>query len=46
MFENQQIALIEGKCRRFRNSFDCLKTYVHKTVCDIYHNNVPVVPDY
>ena len=24
MFENSQIALIEGKCRSFRNSFDCL----------------------
>ena len=26
MFENRQIALIEGKCRRFRNSSGCLKT--------------------
>ena len=27
MFENRQIAVIEGKCRRFRNSSECLKTH-------------------
>ena len=26
MFENRQIAVIEAKCHRFRNSPDCLKT--------------------
>ena len=27
MFGNQQIAAIEGKCRRFRNSSECLKNH-------------------
>ena len=26
MFENRQLAVFEGKCRRFRNSSECLKT--------------------
>ena len=35
MIENQQIALIEGKCPRFRNSSNCLKT-------NCAANNVPI----
>ena len=27
MFENQQIAVIKEKCRRFMNSSECLKTH-------------------
>ena len=27
MFENRQIAVSEGKCRRFRNSSECLNTH-------------------
>ena len=27
MFENRQLAVFEGKCRRFRNSSECLKTH-------------------
>ena len=27
MFENRQLALFEGKCRRFRNSSECLNTH-------------------
>ena len=27
MFENRQIALIKTRCRRFRNSFECLKIH-------------------
>ena len=27
MFENRQLAVFEGKCRRFRDSSECLKTH-------------------
>ena len=41
MFENRQIALIEGKCRRFRNSSDCLKTHCVANNWPIWTQNVP-----
>ena len=35
MFENRQLAVFEGKCRRFRNSSECLKTHCTS-------NNLPI----
>ena len=41
MFENRQIAVIEGKCRRFRNSSECFKTRCAATDRPIVTQKVP-----
>ena len=42
MFENQQIDVIEGKCRRFRNSSECSKTRCATNNWPIMTQKVPV----
>ena len=39
--ENQQLAVFEGKCRRFRNSSDCLKTHCAANNWPICKQKVP-----
>ena len=34
MFGNRQLAVFEGKCRRFRNSSECLKTHCGVQIID------------
>ena len=41
MFENREIALIEGKCRRFRNSSECSNTYSAAKNWPIWTQKVP-----
>ena len=41
MFGNRQIAVIEGKCRRFRNSFECSNTYCAANNRPIWTQKVP-----
>ena len=41
MVENREIAVIEGKCRRFRNSSKCLKTHCAAHNWPIWTQKVP-----
>ena len=41
MFENRQIAVFEGKCRRFRNFPECLKTHCGANDWPIWTQKVP-----
>ena len=41
MFENRQLAVFEGKCRRFRNSSECLNTSCAANDGTIWTQKVP-----
>ena len=41
IFENRQLAVFEGKCRRFRNSSECLKTHCASNYWPIWTQTVP-----
>ena len=41
MFENRQLAVFEGKCRRFRNSSECLKAHCDSNNWPIWMQKVP-----
>ena len=41
MFENRQFSVVEGKCRRFRNSSECLKTHCAANNWPIWRQKVP-----
>ena len=41
MFQTRLIAVIEGICRRFRNSSECLKTHCAANNCPIWTQKSP-----
>ena len=41
MFENRQLTVFEGKCCRFRNSSECLKTHCGANNWPIWTQKVP-----